>query len=266
MTEFSVVREEIVVEGARAEFYLVPWDTEIFGQPVAQLDAISIENPRAGEQLIGQFQDWCAAKDIHLCTAKFPQEKTVEILFLQEYSFRVVEIAYTPVVRGLEQLSIPATEFRVEPARPEDEEALVAIAGTAFNKGRFRDDPRIGAELSDIRYAAWMRNSFKSNRQRVEKILDGNRLIGVFVTEALVDGSTYWWLTALAADVVGKGIAKTVWWAMMAQAQRQGASAIRTGISSHNLAVHNLYITLGFRISDPCVMLHWLRKPLTSVT
>lgn len=266
MPDFPVIRNEITIDGAQASFYLIPWDTEIFGVPVAQLELRNVENPQAGEVLMLQFQAWCAENDVHLCSVKCPQDQTREVFFLQEHDFRVVEIAYTPEMKCLQDIDIMETSLHVEPAFAEDEERLVALAGIVFDKGRFIADPRIGAELSNKRYATWLRNSFKSSCQKVEKIVDReDELVGFFVTETLINDTEYWHLTALVPEVIGTGISKSVWSTMMAQAQENGATCIRTSISSHNIAVHNLYIALGFRMNSPCTLLHWLRKDLPNV-
>lgn len=253
----------IETPGARATCDIVPWDTEIFGVAVANLHDIRIDDWDTGENMIRAVTRWCAERDVHLCAARIPQAAMRESVLLQDHGFRVIELHMVPELSGLAAVEFPQTGFGVVIATEADRDRLVALAGRAFAVGRFHDDPRIGPDLGNRRYAAWMDRSFSHSRQRVEKVMLHGDLVAVFVTELGDDGTMHWWLTALTENCIGKGLAKDVWRTMIAHAKSRGASRVTTGISSHNVIVHNLYAALGFRFTRPCFSLHWLRKPLS---
>lgn len=261
MTRFSYETETIAVPGAEASMYVIPWDTDIFGVPVAELDTVRFDGEESGTALLGQIASWCAAQDIHLCSCRCPQQEMKTALLLQAHGFRIVEINYLPVFTRLQDASFSDHGLTVQPASDADISRLERIAGNVFSAGRFHNDPRIGTRWGDIRYATWMRNSAAHPTQHVEKIVRGDELIGGFVTELRDDGTMYWWLTVLAEEFMGKGMAKPVWQTMMMHAQKLAASSIMTSISSHNLPVHNLYVSLGYRFTEPAWSFHWLRQP-----
>jgi RimJ/RimL family protein N-acetyltransferase len=241
----------------------VPWDTEIFGVAVADLHEIRIDDWDAGENMMRAVSLWCAERDVHLCAARLPQGAMRECLLLQDHGFRVIELHLVPEFSGLAAVEFPRAGFDVEIATEADRDRLVALAGRAFTVGRFHDDPRIGRDLGNRRYSAWMAASFAHPRQDVEKVILHGDMVAVFVTELGTDGTMHWWLTALTEHCIGKGVAKDVWRTMLVHARNRGANRVTTGISSHNVIVHNLYAALGFRFTRPSFSLHWLRKPLS---
>jgi hypothetical protein len=44
---------------------------------------------------------------------------------------------------------------------------------------------------------------------------------------------------------------------MLAFHRREGVQEVSTSISSHNVAVLNLYASMGFRFPAPTITLHW---------
>jgi RimJ/RimL family protein N-acetyltransferase len=69
--------------------------------------------------------------------------------------------------------------------------------------------------------------------------------------------SRFWSLVGLAPGLAGKGLGLRVWNAVLAFHHREGVHEVSTSISSHNVAVHNLYVRLGFRFPAPTITLHW---------
>jgi RimJ/RimL family protein N-acetyltransferase len=90
--------------------------------------------------------------------------------------------------------------------------------------------------------------------------VDG-RLVGFFIVENRPDGSAYWHLTAIAPEWQGKGMGMSVWQAALLRHRSEGASAVETTISGHNLPIINLYARLGFRFASAQMTFHRLREP-----
>ena len=47
MTSFSYKREQIKADALTLDYILVPWDTEIIGEPVAEIRRLEINDPAA---------------------------------------------------------------------------------------------------------------------------------------------------------------------------------------------------------------------------
>jgi ribosomal protein S18 acetylase RimI-like enzyme len=74
----------------------------------------------------------------------------------------------------------------------------------------------------------------------------------------------FWSLIGLAPGLQGRGLGKRVWNAMLHQHRERGIDTVSTSISSHNVAVFNLYVALGFRFPAPSMTLQW-RPPGSGV-
>lgn len=73
------------------------------------------------------------------------------------------------------------------------------------------------------------------------------------------------WSLGLLAGQPGQGLGKRVWSVVLAMHHAEGVSEVSTSISSHNVAAHNLYASLGFRFPAPSITLQWhLQVPRSS--
>jgi RimJ/RimL family protein N-acetyltransferase len=71
----------------------------------------------------------------------------------------------------------------------------------------------------------------------------GGRTIA-FMAEQPTPASRFWSLVGLAPRLAGQGLGRRVGQAMFAFHHREGAEEVSTTLSSHNVAVHNLYVSL----------------------
>ena len=85
--------------------------------------------------------------------------------------------------------------------------------------------------------------------------------------EAREVGHCFWSLIGLAPGRQGSGLGKRVWRAMLRHHQEEGSDVVSTSISSLNIPVLNLYVSLGFRFPAPTMSLHWCPNgPLLSAS
>ena len=145
----------------------------------------------------------------------------------------------------------------IEPAKAEDQELLAQMAGRIFKHGRFHQDPALGSEVGNERYKIWLLNSFSYPGQSIFKCIDNDEIVGFFVVEYPGESRCHWSLIGLAPGLSGRGMGARVWQAMMRFHQDEGMKSIVTSISSHNTAMFNLYVKLGFRFPLPKVTFHW---------
>ncbi len=130
-------------------------------------------------------------------------------------------------------------------------DAVVTICRGAFLYGRFHRDFNIDPKKADLRYENWLRQLHREGN--VIGLLFKDDVAG-FIAHA--DGSLV--LHAMGADYRGKGLAKYFWSAVCRHLFDQGHAEIRSSISFVNVAVINLYATLGFRFRNPVDVYHRL--------
>lgn len=246
--------------GAVIECSLVPWDTDIFGFPVAQIDRIELGEDADPAAVLDAFEGWCADHAVRLVSCRLDHARLRESMALEVTGFRFVETVYGPRFDRFDAVGTPRHAVRLDEATEADLAGIEAIAYSAFSTGRFVLDERLDPELSRRRYATWVRTSFASDRQTVLKAVVDGELAGFLVVERRPDSSVYWHLTAIAPGWQGKGVGTSVWQTALLRHGADGATAVETTISGHNLAAINLYARLGFSFASAQMTFHRLRE------
>ncbi len=240
---------------------LVPWDAEIFGFPVAQIADLEVGEDGSAKELLPELDAWCAIHDVRLISYRLDHERLRESMALEAIGFRFVEMTYGPRLKSLDDIVAPDHLIHVTQASSADLESIEEIAYSAFKTGRFLLDPRLDPELSNRRYANWVRTSFNHARHSVLKAEVHGDLAGFFIVEHRPDGGVYWHLTAIAPDWQGKGMGLSVWRTMLTRHRGEGATYVETTISGHNVPAINLYGRLGFSVASAQMTFHQLRVP-----
>jgi ribosomal protein S18 acetylase RimI-like enzyme len=257
MKNFDYTTERIETDALFLEYFLVPWDTEILGQSVGDIRRLEVKDTlNAGKDYLA-FKKWIERNNIILCSARLTHDKIVESMFLENQGFRFIEMNYHPQLKNLQSMEFPKDEIVIEMACSEDRILLSEIAGSVFQHGRFHQDPRMGVEIGNKRYKTWVLNSFEMEHQKVYKCIQNGRIVAFFVVEHPEVQHCFWSLVGLVADLQGQGLGKRVWRAMLNKHQQDGVETVSTSISSHNIRVLNLYVSLGFRFPIPYMMFHW---------
>ena len=122
-------------------------------------------------------------------------------------------------------------------------EALINISNNAFRHGRFHRDFNIDEKKSNLRYNLWLTQLF--TEKKVWGLMYDQELVGFwgFFEENIL-------LHALKIEHRGKGLGKYLWSLACQEMFNQGYQEIRSSISAANLAVLNLYISLGFKFRN----------------
>jgi len=239
---------------------IVPWDTEIFQYPVAQIDRINISDQKLFAKEYRRFESWRDANNLGLISCRLGHNQLRETMLLEENEFRFIEMVLHPKLESLDELDIPHQCLEVIPADQHDLCAIRIIAESAFNNERFHVDPRLDPHCANLRYGRWISNSLEHPRQRLLKIIDDGKLVGFFIVELKEDRSVYWHLTAVSPQYQGKGYGRMTWLAMLQYHQQNGQTSVSTTISARNTVVLNLYSSLDFRFLPPEMTFHWVRK------
>ena len=250
--------ERVCARGVAIEVFVVPWDTEIFGFPVAQIESISVEpgsDPIPALKAIGA---WLRKNDIRLASCRLRSDRLHESMLLEAGGFRFVEMVYSPTLTTLPAMIGSDPDLVIEEARPEDLSAIEAVAGSAFSTGRFLLDWRLDEAASHHRYRVWVQNSFADPRHQLLKATLKDSLVGFFILEERPESAVYWHLTAISPAWQGRGLGSRVWRKMVARHHAGGVQRIDTTISAHNTPVMNIYASLGFRFALPQSTFHWV--------
>ena len=241
------------------ECAMVPWDMAAFGFPVAQVEGLEIRNNLAASADFNQLLAWFDQFDVRIVSCRLAHHQLRESMFLEAAGFRFVEMVISPRLDDLDEIIVEPDSIRIEEACVADVPALQAIVQSSFRHERYHIDPRLNRHLADTRYGNWVANTLDHSSQKLLKIHDAARLIGVFIVERHEGALAYWHLTAIAPEWQGMGYGRRVWKAMVNRHREDGCKSLSTNVSVRNVAVLNLYARLGFRFMPPQMTFHWLR-------
>jgi ribosomal protein S18 acetylase RimI-like enzyme len=122
------------------------------------------------------------------------------------------------------------------------------IYGT-FTYDRFHRDFNINPHLADVRYDLWLQDLWK-NKQVFTLIFSG-KIAGFW---AYLNNKIL--LHALSQEYRGKGLSKYFWSLACEKLFEKGYQELTSSISVSNLAVLNLYSSLGFRFRNAVDIYH----------
>lgn len=253
---FDYVEERSESPALDLTYHLTPWDEAAFRGSTAAISSICVRTERDADPAFGVFYDWCMRNAIRLVSCRLAQGRLKECGFLEARGFRFIELNYRPRLRGLAGFSADA-DIDISPADESDQPEICDFAGRIFQSGRLHVDPMVGSEIGNRRYALWAANAFRHPCQQVLKCQIRGQTVAFMVVEQPTAASRFWSLVGLAPGLTGKGLGRRIWTTMLAFHHREGVEEVSTSISSHNVAIHNLYVALDFHFPAPDITLHW---------
>ncbi len=242
--------------GMRLHARWVPWDTDIFGFPVAQITDIEVLRQDQAKQEFLLFDEWCDKHGIQWLSCRLPHDRLKESRFLEHQRFYFVEMVLHPVLENVSAIAPINHRLALKAAAEQDLPAIRGIAGAAFHNERYHIDPGFSTELANLRYRTWVDNAANSQKQRIEVFEDQGRVIGFFIWEALNADTVYWHLTAINPAYHGQGYGRKAWLTMLDYHKSQGCKKVKTTISARNSPVLNLYASLNFHFEPPEMTFH----------
>jgi len=236
---------------------LVPWDTEIFGFPVA---AYKPGSAGAGEDMRpfpAALRSWLEAKDISFCSSSIPALDSFWRFWLTEAGFRFVDSTLQVSLGPLSKVRLPRLRLELRPAEPDDHPAIEAIAARSFAHGRYHADPDFPRELADLRYRRWMQTALSGDKlqDRVFVLGKPGQVLG-FYHVALEGDLSDLRLAAVAPDLKQTGMGIDLYGGVLETLRKLGVRRVVSRISSANTGVMNIYALLGFRFSHPELIYH----------
>ena len=211
-----------------------PWDTAAFGMPTWELTEYSEAALQQAAQTAGH----------HTIRVDPLADKRL----LHENHFYYCDTLIEPRcnVARLRQVQHPDATI----SKDIDAELVMAICHGAFTHGRFHRDFNLSKAAADLRYDNWLKQLLEA--RQVYGLYWQGRLAGFigYSADSLV-------LHALAEQQRGKGRAK-FWWSAVCRELLADYEEVHSSISAANLAVLNLYASLGFSFNNPKDIYHRL--------
>lgn len=132
-------------------------------------------------------------------------------------------------------------------------EQLEALCLGVFEFGRFHRDFNLPGEQADQRYIGWLRQLAREGE--VFALTYAGDLAGFFAC-----AGPRILLHAVAPGCRGKGLGKALWTCACAELFAAGHERLESSVSAANLAIVNLYASLGFRFRSPQDIYHRLTR------
>jgi hypothetical protein len=248
---------------------IIPWDTEIFGFPVAQLqlgDAAAVVQ----EQSI--FSDavmtWAKGRKVATIACRVAgagNRNSAEngwTTILSKTGWHFVEYSMLVQIVRLQKVALPRTTIAVRPVESDDCQAVLKIAQSAFNAGRYHADPLFPLELANRRYYCWMENALRDTLatdnvgNRVYVIGQPGRVVG-FLHAVIQNGVVDMRLAAVDSEVAGGLAGYNLYIGALAALRDEGVLHMQTRVAASNTAVLNIYSMIGCRFTAPEAVFHW---------
>lgn len=214
-----------------------PWDTAAFGMPTWEL----CEYSEAALQLAAQTAGHHTLK----------VDPLADKGLLHEYGFYYCDTLIEPHCNAarLRQLHHPAATI----SREVGVQQVLAICHGAFEHGRFHRDFNLPKAAADLRYDNWLK-----------QLLDAGQVYGLYwhgeLAGFIAHSENNLVLHALSEQYRGRGLSKYWWSAVCNELLAAGKNEVKSSISASNLAVLNLYASLGFSFKHPQDIYHRMTR------
>jgi GNAT superfamily N-acetyltransferase len=212
-----------------------PWDTAAFGLPAWELLEYSEAALRQALQTPGHHN--------------IKVDPLADKRLLHAYGFYYCDTLIEPHCSAARLR--PAQHPEATISRAVDAGQALAIGHGAFDHGRFHRDFNLPRAAADLRYDNWLK-----------QLLEAQQVYGLYWQDALAGficySENYLVLHAVAKEYRGKGLSKYWWSAVCGKMLAHGYDEVKSSISAANLAVVNLYASLGFSFNNPRNIYHRL--------
>ncbi|MGV3487418.1 MAG: GNAT family N-acetyltransferase [Tuberibacillus sp.] len=215
-----------------------PWDTRAFEFETYEIKELNEETLKAVDKIAGHF------------TARIDPLASKKLL--HDYHFYYCDTLIEPYCDS--PALKPVFNEHIEVSSQLDLELAKKMCKGTFKFDRFHRDFHIPNELADRRYAYWIEDIAK--RGSVLGFTYKGVWAGFFACE---DNKIL--LHALTAEFQGKGLAKYFWSAACQKLFDKGYDEISSSISAANMAVLNLYRSIGFSFRNPMDIYHKFNPP-----
>lgn len=187
-----------------------------------------------------------------LTTYRVPTDDVAALTAAQAAGFHVIDVSLTLERTGTEG----GAAREAAPARPDEHDELLRIAGTCFRFSRFHLDPRLPRELADRVKREWVR-SYVEGRRGIELLAasDDGRTAGFLAVLEGPGGTRIIDLIGVTGESQRHGIGEALV-STFVRRHGEGGRALRVGTQAANVPSLRLYEKLGFRVTSSGYVLH----------
>ncbi|GAB3478863.1 GNAT family N-acetyltransferase [Marinomonas epiphytica] len=234
----------------------IPWDSELFS---ANIFNVTLDESKVSYSFneIEEIDSLLMDTEASLATVRVSQSEVQLIHYLEKVGFNFIEVSYRPSFELSNLGPIDSDMFFISECSNSEVKNMGSEVMGMFEYGRYHQDPNILNQDANIRYKNWLFNAMNSLHQTVFKATNSEGdIVAFFVIEPHKDNEVHLSLVGVLSSFRGKGLAKTIWKSMCNFLKEEGYRLVSTSISSHNIAIFNLYVALGFSFPSPDVTLH----------
>ncbi len=212
-----------------------PWDTATFGLPAWEL----LEYSEAA------LKEALTTPGHHFIKVNPLEDKRL----LHAYGFYYCDTLIEPHCSAARLRTALHPDAAI--SRAIDTGKVLEIGHGAFDHGRYHRDFNLPRAAADLRYDNWLM-----------QLLEARQVYGLYWQGALAGFICYsdnnLVLHAVAEPYRGRGLSKYWWSAVCGELLANGHGEIKSSISAANMAVVNLYASLGFSFKYPANVYHRL--------
>jgi GNAT superfamily N-acetyltransferase len=210
-----------------------PWDTGAFGISTWEL----LEYSDAALQQAAQTPGHHTIK----------VEPLADKGLLHEHGFYYCDTLIEPHCNAARLRTVQHLDATI--SKEVDVQKVLAICHSAFAHGRFHRDFNLSEAAADLRYDNWLK-----------QLLEARQVYGLYWQGTLAGFIGYSGnglvLHAVKEQYRGKGLSKYWWSAVCSELLAIGYDEVKSSISASNIAVLNLYASMGFSFSSPQDIYH----------
>ena len=156
---------------------ILPWDGETFGFAVADYQLDSSARPDSAARTRQELAAWTETNRVEILVATVAAAEVRQISFLQRLGFHYVDSILRLRYERVASARYPAMSVTLSPARKEDLDAAMEIAGTVFETGHYHADARMPRHLADQRFRRTLpREERPGNNPRRPNVRSGIQL------------------------------------------------------------------------------------------
>lgn len=232
-----------------------PFDTEILGFVVAK-----IKNIKSGN-VTSLVTDLKKNKVLY-ATYRLPANSFSLIYELEKAGFIIVDGLISLNIDLREVILLPI-EKNIREAKRKDVQKLKRIAREAFFLNRFYTDPIIPKDKAPLVYEKWIENSVLGKKADKVLLFEEGEIAG-FISKACkaigfitLEKQGRIPLVAVSKDFQGKGIARKLINAALAQFKKWGVKEIQISTAMFNIPALRVYQACGFKIVESYFTFRW---------
>lgn len=229
-----------------------PFDTKIFGFPVAK-----IKNIKPGN--VASLVTDLKKNKVLYATYRLPANSLSLIHELERAGFIVVDGLISLSI-DLKEVTLSPIEKNIREAKREDIPELRRIARGAFLLNRFYNDSLIPKDKAPLVYEKWIENSVLGKKADKVLLFEEGEIAGFITLEkkdltAGRQGRIP--LVAVSKDFQGKGIAKKLINTAFNKYRRWGVKEIKISTAMFNIPAIRLYQSCGFKVANSHLTFRW---------